>query len=275
VTGAKHQLLDELIASGIERREARWIIEEFALDDSPASIDNARRAGERRAQGEPLQYVLGHWPFRDLDLDVDPRALIPRPETEELVGLALEQLAFRASSAPLMLDLGSGTGAIGLSLLFELRERGLPATLVCVDASSDALDLARANARKHELTAVSFVQSNWFDDLDATFRGAFDLIAANPPYVSEAEMATLDPVLGYEPRIALVARDAVGVGGYADIEHIIRVAPSWLAPSGVLVLEHGEHQRDAVKATCEEAGFSTLNLFDDVSGRPRMLVARR
>jgi release factor glutamine methyltransferase len=275
VTDAKHQLLDELIASGIERREARWIIEEFALDDSPASIDNARRAGERRAQGEPLQYVLGHWPFRDLDLDVDPRALIPRPETEELVGLALEQLAFRASSAPLLLDLGCGTGAIGLSLLFELRERGLPATLVCVEASSDALDLARANARKHELTAVSFVQSNWFDDLDATFRGAFDLIAANPPYVSEAEMATLDPVLGYEPRTALVARDAAGVGGYADIEHIIRVAPSWLAPSGVLVLEHGERQRGAVKATCEEAGFSTFNLFDDVSGRPRMLMARR
>lgn len=275
MTDVKRQLLDELVASGIERREVRWIIEEFLRDDSSTSVANVRNAVERRVNGAPLQYVLGHWPFRELDLDVDPRALIPRPETEELVGLALEQLAFGNSSTPLMLDLGCGTGAIGLSLLFELRERGIRARLVCVDASSDALDLARTNARKYDLTAVSFVRSNWFDDVDATFRGTFDVIASNPPYVSALEMLTLDRVLEYEPRDALVAPDAMGVGGFADVEHIIRHAPTWLSPSGVLVLEHGEAQRDAVAATCEQSGFSSFNLFDDVSGKPRMLVAQR
>ncbi len=275
MTDAKRELHDELIASGLERREVRWLLEEFYVDSSPESVFAVRAAGERRRAGEPLQYVIGHWPFRGLDVDVDPRVLIPRPETEELVGRTLDELARDDHRAPLILDLGCGSGAIGLSLLMELGERGVAANLVGVDASSDAIDVARQNARKHGLGAVSFVLSSWFDNLDESLRGRFDAIVANPPYVGESELNDLDPVLGHEPRAALVSSDAHGVVGFADVEHIIAESRPWLARSGFLVLEHGHAQRDAALKACRSAGFSTFRDFDDVSGYPRMLVARQ
>jgi release factor glutamine methyltransferase len=264
----------ELVALGIERREARWLIEEFLPGGLVDEMPVVRAAAQRRLNGEPLQYIIGHWPFRSLDLDVDPRVLIPRPETEELVDVALSTLA-HGSRAPLIVDLGCGSGAIGLSLLAELAARGVVATLVAVDESTDALAVAKRNALKHRLLSTSFVHSSWFDSLDPSLRGHIDLIVTNPPYIGEEEFATLDPVLSFEPLGALVAPDEGGTQGFADIAHILNEALSWLTPGGALVLEHGADQRDATLRHAREVGWVECEDLDDLSGRARMFVGRR
>jgi release factor glutamine methyltransferase len=275
VTAVNSEFVSELVDAGLERREARWLVQEFVPGGERDARDALMVAANRRLKGEPLQYIIGHWPFRSLDLDVDERVLIPRPETEELVNVALRELALADLSAPLIVDMGTGSGAIGLSLLSELSARGISASLIAVDESNDALVVARQNARKHRLDAVSFVRSSWFDSLDVSLRGRIDLVVANPPYVALGEFDDLDPVLRYEPRGALVAESAQGVEGFADLEIVIREAYEWLAPSGVLVCEHGEAQRGAVLEHATVAGFRFVEDHDDLAGRARVLVARR
>jgi len=275
VPNVKDEFVVELVEAGIDRREARWLVEEFVPGGDPDAHDALRAAATRRLSGEPLQYIIGHWPFRSLDLDVDPRALIPRPETEELVNVALRELAAAAVPAPLIVDLGTGSGAIGLTLVSELLTRGVAVSLIAVDESSDALALARQNARKHRLDSVSFVHSSWFGALDTSLRGRVDLIVANPPYVGEIEFDGLDPVLRHEPRGAIVAADAAGVAGFADLDVVIREAHAWLAPGGSLVCEHGDTQRRAVLQLTDLTGYRFVEDLDDLSGRPRILVARR
>ncbi len=275
MTDANHDPVAELVGLGLDRREARWLVEEFLPGGDPDSLTVLRGAAQRRLDGEPLQYIIGHWPFRSLDLDVDPRVLIPRPETEGLVDVALGELAAAASLAPLLVDLGCGSGAIGLSLLDELRVRGVAATLVALDESTDALDVARANARKHHLHAVSFVASSWFDALDSSLRGRVDLVVANPPYVGASEMQTLDPVLRYEPLGALVSTDEGGVVGFGDLDLIVRESLGWLRPGGSLVMEHGEEQRAPLIELAKDYGYVHVRDLDDLSGRPRTFVARR
>ncbi len=263
-----------LVALGLVGREARWLVEEFLPGGDPAEMPALLHAAQRRLDGEPLQYIIGHWPFRSLDLDVDPRVLIPRPETEELVSVALRELA-QVSDAPLILDLGCGSGAIGLSLLSELRERGVLATLVALDESLDALAVARRNAIKHQLLSVSFVHSSWFAALDTSLRGHLDLIATNPPYVGAGEFETLDDVLRYEPLGAMVAPDHAGYAGFDDIATILDEGLTWLKPGGVLVMEHGEDQRTAIVDRAVAAGWSDVVDHDDLNGRPRVFVGRR
>lgn len=275
MTDVNAEFISELVDAGIDRREARWLVQEFVPGSERDAHDALLAAATRRLNGEPLQYIIGHWPFRSLDLDVDERALIPRPETEELVNVALRELATGAVAAPLIVDLGTGTGAIGLSLVSELLTRGVAASLIAVDESSDALALARQNARKHRLDAVSFVHSSWFDSLDESLRGRVDLIVANPPYIGEAEFVDLDPVLRYEPRGALVAEDARGIHGFFDLDIIIREAGGWLTPHGALICEHSDTHRRAVLELAHEVGFRSVEDLDDLAGRPRVLVARR
>jgi release factor glutamine methyltransferase len=275
VTDVNAELVSELVRDGLDRREARWLVDEFVPGGDVDAAPALRAAAKRRLSGEPLQYVIGHWPFRSLDLDLDDRALIPRPETEALVDVALRELARSEVAAPLIVDLGCGSGAIGLALLDELRQRGVAATLVAVDESLDALALARSNALKHRLHAVSFVHSSWFDSLDSSLRARVDLVVANPPYVSEEEFVVLDPVLRYEPIGALVSPDAGGVGGFADVACIFDGALEWLAPRGALVLEHANTHREAVLAAARTSGFSSAEDLDDLAGQPRVLVARR
>jgi release factor glutamine methyltransferase len=275
VPNVNDEFVAELVAAGIDRREARWLVEEFVPGGDPEAHAALLAAAARRRNGEPLQYIIGHWPFRGLDLDVDSRALIPRPETEELVNIALRELALASVPAPLIVDLGTGSGAIGLSLVSELATRGIAASLIAVDESRDALALARQNARKHRLDAVSFVHSTWFDALDESLRGRVDLIVANPPYVGETEFVGLDDVLRHEPRGAIVAPDLTGVAGFGDLDIVIRQAHAWLAPGGALVCEHGETQRRAVLELTDAMGYRFAEDLDDLSGRPRVLVARR
>lgn len=274
MTDASATLVAELVAAGLVAREARWIVEEYAGGADRDASAAVWAAARRRLAGEPLQYVFGHWPFRGLDLDVDARVLIPRPETERLVDLALVELVRIDCAAPVVLDLGCGSGAIGLALAGELTARGLRPSVVCVDVSDSALDVARANARKHNLLSVSFVRSSWFDDLDPSLAGRVHLVAANPPYVADGDLASLDPVLAYEPREAIVGADLEGQPGLGDVAAIVAGAPRWLACSGALVLEHGDRQRDAVLAAARGAGLEGSD-HDDLAGLPRVLVARR
>jgi release factor glutamine methyltransferase len=267
-------LVTELIDAGLNRREARWLVEEFCPKDHEA-IAALRGAAQRRLNGEPIQYVLGHWPFRSLDLDLDPRVLIPRPETEELVGLAFDELMQRRLTEPLIMDLGCGSGAIGLSLLYELRQWGVGATLVAVDSSRDALDVTRANAAKHDLDNVTTVHSSWFDALDRSLLGRVDLIVANPPYVGAAEFETLDPVLGYEPFGALVAQDTANARGFLDLEVIIGQSSPWLVANGLLICEHGNMHRAPALLAAQKAMFNDVRDLDDMFGNPRFLIAKR
>jgi len=274
VTDVRSTLTTQLVERGLERREANWLIDEFAPGLDPDFFPVLDGAVVRRLAGEPLQYIIGHWPFRSLDLDVDPRVLIPRPETEELVAHALLALSRTNDVSPLIGDLGCGSGAIGLALLVELAERGVAATLVGVDESQDALAVAKRNALKHALSAASFVQSSWLSQVDESLRGRFSLIVANPPYVGSEEYRELDPVLRYEPRGALVAEDAHDTPGLADLVEIISTARAWLRPGAYLLCEHGYQQGDATRACALAAGFLEVETVADMAGHPRFLVAR-
>lgn len=258
---------ERLAGSGLDPREARWLAEEFAPGGAPTPELEA--AVTRRLAGEPLQYVIGHWPFRGLDLVVDERVLIPRPETEGLVDVALA--ALRATE-PTVVDLGCGSGAIGLALASELAARGVRARVVGVDASPGALEVAAANAARCGV-ALDLALGDWYGALDEGLAGAVDLVVANPPYVGAGELDGLDPVLGHEPRAALVAADLDGVAGFADVARVVDGALRWLARGGSLVVEHGEAQGEAAAERARLAGLVDVRDVADLAGRPRVLVA--
>lgn len=226
-------------------------------------VERLRAATVRRAAREPLQHILGTAPFRNLILRSDRRALIPRPETEELVDLALG--LFSAEQAVRVLDLGAGTGAIALALA---QER--PAWRVeAVDASDDALALARENAAALGLAdRVAFAKSDWFSGVT----DAYDLVVSNPPYLTEAEVAAAEPeVRLHDPVSALVAPD----GGLADLRRILEAAPRHLRPGGWLLLETGVDHHPALADLSRAAGLADFQGRPDLSGRPRFWLARR
>ena len=224
---------------------------------------------ERRAAGEPLQYVLGAWGFRTLDLYVDNRVLIPRPETETVVEVALTELQRLGRAAPVAVDLGTGSGAIALSLAHEV-----PGIEVwAVDRSPDALAVARANLAGLGRAggAVRLAEGSWFEAVPPMLRGRVDLIVSNPPYVAEGEVDDLPPdVARWEPRSALVA----GPTGLEQIAVIVDGAPRWLRRPGVLVVEIAPHQREAATGLALDAGFDPVDVRPDLAGRARVLVAR-
>jgi len=223
----------------------------------------------RRAAGEPLQYVVGSWGFRRLDLLVDRRVLIPRPETETVVEAALGELA--RLGGDVVVDLGTGSGAIALSMAVEAR----PSEVWATDSSADALAVARANLAGvggRAATCVRLVEGNWFGALPAELRGRVDLVVSNPPYVAEPEVADLPPeVAGHEPRAALVG----GPTGLEQVARIVAEAPDWLASPGALVVELAPAQASAASALARDAGFADVDVRPDLAGRLRTLVARR
>jgi release factor glutamine methyltransferase len=219
----------------------------------------------RRLLGEPLQYVVGSWSFRYLDLFLDNRVLIPRPETEVVAGLALDEIDFH--DAQQVADLGTGSGAIALSLATE-REVAVWAT----DVSAEALVVARANlaAIGQAATRVRMVQGVWFEALPASLEGRLDVIVSNPPYVATTEK--LPPVVAdWEPGRALFA----GLDGTDDLTHLISEAETWLSPKGSLVLEMAPQQTERLAELALVSGFAEAAIHEDLSGRPRALVARR
>lgn len=270
---ARERLRSPVDARRIVERASGWEGAEHHLRlDEPVTVRSAahfEQMVERRRKGEPLQYVLGAWSFRSLDLYVDARVLIPRPETESVVEAALGELRRLGPRSPLAVDLGTGSGAIALSIAREM-----PGVEVWgVDRSPEALAVARANAAGlgRAGTSVRLVEGSWFEPLPAILRGQVDVVVSNPPYVGEREVDDLPPeVAHWEPRSALVA----GPTGLEQIEAIVQEAPAWLARPGALVVEIAPHQRDSAAALALGAGFLEAEVRPDVAGRARILVAR-
>lgn len=223
----------------------------------------------RRRAGEPLQYVLGRWGFRSLDLLVDPRVLIPRPETEVVADLAIEELRRLGGGArPVTAaDLGTGSGALALSLAAEV----VTAEVWATDRSEDALAVARANLAGlgRPGSRVRLVAGNWFGALPADLRGRLDLVVSNPPYVAEGE--PLPPeVADWEPQEALVA----GPRGDEAALAILAEAAAWLTRPAALVLELAPTQATSLAGAATSAGAAEVRVRPDLSGRERVLVAR-
>jgi release factor glutamine methyltransferase len=255
---------------------ARWLCEEASggslddvLDESATKAMVARLEAmiARHVDGEPLAYVLGHWSFRRLDLAVDRRVLIPRPETELVAATAIEIAA--ALPRPLTIaDLGTGSGAIGLALADELPLDGV--TVWLTEASAAALDVARANLAGigRRGRNVRIAAGSWFDALP---RGTLlDLAVSNPPYIADDSPDVEDAVRDWEPHEALFA----GADGLDAIRTIVADAPRWLRGGGRLVLELGADQGSAVAGLLAASGYEAIEIRPDLAGRDRVAVAR-
>jgi release factor glutamine methyltransferase len=253
---------EALSASGIDAREARLLLAEasgfshasvLACPERklPAEIEQTFfQCVARRKRGEPIAYIVGHKEFYGLDLIVNPAVLIPRPETELLVDLALQ----REFSS--VVDLGTGSGAIALAIKHQRPQ----ARVVAVEASAAALVVAQRNAVKHGLE-IEFRHGRWLEPLSGE---RFHLIVANPPYVAEGDQHLGD--LGFEPRGALVS----GPDGLDAIREIAQDAPRYLAPGGWLLVEHGMGQDAAVGALLSQAGLEELDSCPDLARIPRV-----
>ena len=249
-------VLHALNRSGQERA---WLLA-HDTDALPATALATLQANvQRRAAGEPLAYITGRKEFFGLDLAVDARVLVPRPDTETLVDWALElltrptpRLTDSHPRQPLqVLDLGTGSGAIALALKHTRPDLQVSA----VDASADALAVAQANAQRLQLD-VAFAQGNWLDGVP----GRFDLIVSNPPYIAAADPHLA--ALTHEPLAAL----ASGADGLDDLRSIIAQAPAHLAPGGWLLLEHGHDQAEAVATLLLAAGLVRVQSRKDLAG---------
>lgn len=254
-------------------QEATWLVE-HALDlrghrlvvGSGQALtaerwDRAEALIRRRAAREPLQYLLGAQEFCGLEFDVNPSVLIPRPETELLVELALARLQGRAQ--PQVLDLGTGSGAIALAIAHQHAD----ALLTACDASAGALAVAQGNAARLGLANVRFLLSDWFAALGAQ---RYDLIVSNPPYIAAADPHLQQGDVRFEPLSAL----ASGADGLDDIRRIVAAAPAHLSPGGWLLLEHGYDQAPAVRGLLQAAGFVEVFSACDLAGIERVSGGR-
>jgi release factor glutamine methyltransferase len=271
------ELLAETVAIVGERPAARWLCEvasgadrlEFVLEE-PATVRMVAHLDAmvaRYRSGEPLAYVLGRWSFRHLDLAVDRRVLIPRPETEVVAGVAID--VARSLPRPLTVaDLGTGSGAIGLALADELPATGVSVWLT--DSSPDALAVARANLAGLGRRAVNVrvAAGDWFAALPADIR--LDLAVANPPYVAEGSTELADSVRDWEPHAALFA----GPDGLDAIRVLAAAAPQYVRRGGWLVLEIGADQGPAVAALLGQSGYEDVEVRPDLAGRDRVVLGR-
>ena len=285
----------QLAASGLElvgdsaEVEARHLLQTVAgLSQTELLAGWAEPASERaevqleqklqeRLSGKPLQYVLGSWGFRSLDLYVDERVLIPRPETECVVEVAMQELQHRQEalsqtqhqrSRLRVADLGCGSGAIGLSIAAERTD----VEVFCCDISPDALAVTRANLAGLGMAAspVQLAQGSWYVALESVgAESGFDLICSNPPYVAESE-ALPPSVANFEPAEALYA----GADGTEALAELIGGAVSWLADGGSLVCELAPTQAEFASVLAQQCGLVEVEVRHDLAGRPRVLRAR-
>ena len=218
---------------------------------------------ERRLQGEPVAYIFGEKEFYGITLHVNPAVLIPRPETELLVDLALAKISVESPCH--VLDLGTGSGAIAISLA---TFRPL-AHVVAVDASMAALQVAQTNTQRLGLVNLQFIHSDWWQHVPAVPQ--FDLIVSNPPYIAETDRHLQQGDLRFEPITALAAGDV----GLADLQIIIKHAPRYLGTTGTLMLEHGYDQGEAVRYLLKQAGFVAVETHCDLGGMDRVSIGQR
>jgi release factor glutamine methyltransferase len=229
-----------------------WLLAHDRDELDPAAHRQFMQLCDRRAGGEPLAYIVGRREFFGLELMVDERVLVPRPDTESLVEWALELL--RPCSAPRVVDLGTGSGAIALAIKANRPD----AQVLAIDASAAALEVATANANALALV-VEFRRHDWL----AGLVGRYNLIVSNPPYIAVGDPHL--PALAHEPSRALVS----GPDGLDDIRRIIDQAPAALAPGGWLILEHGYDQAASVRELLQQAGFRQVASRLDLAGTQR------
>lgn len=248
-------------ALGLKRMQLYML---FERPLSEPELETIRPLVRRRGAREPLQYIVGEMEFFGVNLKLDRRALIPRPETEHLLALITEKL----SAAPArILDLGTGSGAIALGLARHYPE----AKVTALDVSAEAVELTRENIARNQLAdRVTALQSDWFSALDAAAR--FELVVSNPPYLTAAEAAdTAAEIRQYEPSLALTP----GVTGMEALTPIIAGARDRLETGGWLALETGIAQHAALAAQLAAQGYTGFESVADLTGRPRFVFARR
>jgi len=230
---------------------------------SAKQFEQYRALVTRRAGGYPLQYLTGRQEFFQLDFEVTPDVLIPRPETELIVELGIDIL--KDKPAPCFADLGTGSGAIAISLLQELPR----ARAIAVDVSAGALEVARRNAERHRLSdRLQLVESDLFSMMDPR---AFDLIVSNPPYVPAGDLSGLQREVRHEPPGALDG----GPDGLAVIRRLLKDAPDFLPAKGYLVFEIGFDQHEAVKKLIDHGAWELIELRKDLQGIPRTVVLKK
>ena len=277
----------EMLATTVQQlgnaQEARWLCEhasgmdaaEFSAEqDQLVTVTCAKSLHSMvrdRLSGVPLQYVMKRWAFRHLDVMIDERVLIPRPETEQVVQVALDiARKIEGNGALRVVDLGTGSGVIGLSMAFEL---GVDAAHVWLtDASVDALDVARANMVGIGRAAanVRVAHGSWWNALPQDIAGQIDIAICNPPYIAHSDSEVAPDVHLYEPHSALYAQD----NGLADLCTVIEGAATWLKKSGWLVLEIGYQQGADVLTMMKASGLIDAEIKQDLSGRDRIAVGQ-
>lgn len=247
----------QVLLAHVAGRDRAWLVAHATDPLDPTTLDAFFQLARRRRGGEPVAYLVGRREFWGLDLAVDARVLIPRPETETLVEAALARIP--VDRAARVLDLGTGSGAIALAIA---RERP-NAQVTAVEASAPALALARANAARLDARNVKVLAGDWYDGLDAP---PFDVVVSNPPYVAPLDPHLREGDLTHEPLQALVAPP----DGLSALRIVVGGARKHLVPRGWLLVEHGHDQADAVRDLLEHAHFAGLVALRDLAGIPRV-----
>jgi release factor glutamine methyltransferase len=251
-----------ILLAHVVARDRAWLA---AHGDSELTSDQEKTfaaLARRRHGGEPIAYLTGRREFYGLDLEITPDVLIPRPETELLVELALMRIG-KAETAR-VLDLGSGSGAVALAIASQRAA----VHVLGADISSAAVALARRNAERLRIANTEFIESDWFERVP---QGEFALIAANPPYVAETDPHLSEGDLRFEPAGALRG----GADGLRAIRAIVANASGYLASAGWLLFEHGHDQADAVQTLLRDAGFTDVGSRRDLAGIARVTFGRR
>lgn len=254
----------ELLLAHVLGRRRSWLHAWPQVRIDTPALERFEELVARRAVGEPIAYLLGRREFRSLELEVTPDVLIPRPETECLVDIVLDHLRGAAIREPEILDMGTGSGALAIALA-----HGRPdARVSAVDANESALAVARRNAQRHGVNNVDLVQGRWFRPLG---RRRFAVIVANPPYVASHDPHLNRGDVRFEPITALDG----GPDGLDALREIAAAAPHYLKPGGLVAVEHGHDQAEAVAALFGAEGLVDIELHRDAAGLARVTTARQ
>jgi len=256
----------EVLLASCLKKDRTWLYIHSGHDMNATEVSGFLRWVARRQQGEPVAYIVGRKEFWSLDFAVDPRVLIPRPDTEVLVEEVLKALDISKASRPEILDLGTGSGAIAVALAHECPDARITAT----DISREALAVAAGNAERHRVASrITFLEGNLFNPV----RGCFDVIVSNPPYIAAGDYAELSvEVLNFEPRGALLA----GKEGTDFYQAIVPRAVCHLKPGGGLLLEIGDDQKELIEGLFRQSGaYQDVAFRKDYAGRWRVVKAMR
>ncbi len=266
--GIESSLLDAQLLMAAAAGVTREAVVTGSIELSSETFEKFEAMVARRQKREPVAYIVGHKEFYSIDFEVSPAVLIPRPESEFVVGAALEFIANRADAR--VLDIGTGSGAIAIAIAVNAPR----VRVIAVDISADALAVAARNAKNNRVEdRVTLRRADCFKILDGGPElGSFELIVSNPPYLDDAEIAALEPdVRGYEPRVAMSA----GAGGLDILRTIAVGAPQHLARDGELIVEVALGQATALARLIEEAGLRVVTVINDFAGHQRVVRARR